>query len=364
MEILTDYDITVIGCGPGGASAAYFSKIFDNENSKKVLAIDSLEGEDFRRYHRICGEAVSCLLEDDFPGIDISQFSKNKINNITEYWGNEVKISSRFSGYILDRPEFLENIIRKYKRLGGKHRNDTLVDIENKGESIKVRMESDNVFETEYLVLATGPSRCVENFSLNVKDRGSKTVLCQLLLDKKPEETNSLEFYYDEDYGENYKWIFPYGDKTKIGVPFANRDELSKYSKKNIIRKDTKPVAPGLLESYNIGNIVFVGDSAYQNNPLTKGGIRPAVNAGRMAAESLVRYEDPSRYDSLWKESGFFNEPYLNASETLRDMDNKELARHSKPLKYYPLSIPVLLLKYRKYRPLYDAYSLSEKYGW
>ena len=105
-----DYDIVIIGAGPAGAAAAYYSKKIAKENSKKILLIESLKGKKFNRYHHMCGEAVSKFIHKDFPQIDIQKHVKNKIEYFFEHWGNNVKIKSKMEGYILDRPSFLKNL--------------------------------------------------------------------------------------------------------------------------------------------------------------------------------------------------------------------------------------------------------------
>ena len=278
--------------------------------------------------------------------------------------GSESKIESKFSGYILDRPKFLKKMIKDFKKMGGEFKNDAFIKMREGKESIKIKLNSGETIETEYLVIATGPNKTVEKFPGRLKKQSSKTVLYQILLDEMPERRDSIEFYYDEKYSEDYRWKFPYQDKTKIGLPGICKEELSSYPEEKVIRVDTKQVASGLLKSYNHGNTLFVGDAAFQTNPLTKGGIRPAINAGKMAAESLVKYADPDKYDIMWKKSGFHDELYLKAVNMLRKMDNEELINYSSNLKYYPFSLPLILLKYRKYLPLYKVEFLSKKYGW
>jgi len=358
-----NYDIVIIGAGLAGASTAYFSKFFDKDASKKILLLESLNKEKFTRYHHMCGEAVSKYIENDLPEIDISKFVKNKIDKIVEFWGDEVKIRSKSPGYIIDRSRFILNVINQYKKMGGEFFEDRLTSFSKGRKEIKLKLKNKGNIKTKYLIIATGPNMPKGNIS-NIGGDVFRSVLYQILVKRYPLEKDCIEFYYDERYKENYKWIFPYGDLVKIGVPFENRGELKSYNKYGIIRKDIKSVCCGILNNYNSNNILFVGDAAFQNNPLTKGGIRNAINAGKMAAESLIKYDDPEKYDVMWKKSRFFTEPYLYTCKKLKKMDNKELIYHSKPFKYFPLSLPLILLKYRKYIPLYKTYISSGKYGW
>jgi digeranylgeranylglycerophospholipid reductase len=359
----TDYDIVIVGAGPAGTSAAYFSKLIDENYSKNILLLESLTTKKFIRYHHMCGEVVSKYIEKDMQKIDISNFIVNKIDRFIEFWGNKVKIQNHLAGYVIDRPMFLLNLIDKFKKMNGKFLTDKLTYFKEKEKKIELKLENNGIIKTKYLIIATGPKKPQGNVS-NINGEVFCSLLYQILVENYPLKKNCVEFYYDEKYKENYKWIFPCGELVKIGVPFENKSELEKYNEYKIIRKDVKPVCCGILEYYNHNNILLVGDAAFQNNPLTKGGIRNAINAGRMAAESLIRYDDPSKYDFIWKNSKFFNHPYLIASKKLRNMKNEELIYHSKPLKYYPFSLPLLLTKYRAYLPLYKTYISSGKFGW
>jgi len=354
------FDIVVIGAGPAGASTSYFSKYFDRDNELDVLLVESLSKEKFDRYHSMCGEVVSALILKDFPNIDIYPFIKNKIDKVVEQW-HDITIESKLKGFVLDRPKFLQHLIGKFREMGGYFLNDKFIKIRVRNEKIKILMKSGKTVETRYLVLATGPNLPELSFISGLKVDTLKTLLCQVLVEEHPIEENHIFFFYDEKYKGDYKWVFPYGSYVKIGTPFENRMELPE---KNVIRKDVKPVCCGILKRYNMGNILLVGDAAFQNNALTKGGIRIAINAGKLAAKSIVTYNDPARYSKLWEKSKYFGKIYLDTYRRLSKMKNKEISHHCKPLRYFPLSLPIIFLKYKKYADLYKAYNLSSKYGW
>jgi flavin-dependent dehydrogenase len=109
----------------------------------------------------------------------------------------------------------------------------------------------------------------------------------------------------------------------------------------------------------------LVGDAACLSNPLTKGGIRPGMVSGRMAAEA-IRDEIPFAYERKWHRSDFASPLFLNAYNHLKAMNNQELAKHMTPFRNGNTKSATIksLLFYRKYLALYRAYNLSNRVGW
>jgi len=358
-----NYDVVIVGAGPAGAAAAYYSKKIDKDN-KKILLVESLKGDKFNRYHHMCGEAVSKHIHNDFPDINIQKFVKNNIKYFFEYWGNNVQIKSKTKGYIIDRPNFLKNLINEFENNSGEILKDRVESCDKKSSKIIIKLKKRKI-STKYLIIATGPNHPKNNI-ISLDGEVYKIPLYQITTEKFPLDKSELKFYYHEKYKENYKWIFPYGKNVKIGVPLKNRNEIAKYKKYNILRKDIKYVYSGILNNYSNDNTLIIGDAAFQNNPLTKGGIRTAFNAAKIAMESILKYKNPKHYDTIWKNSGFYNKCYISSCKLLKKMKNKDLEKHAKLFKYFPASFPIIVSKaqYRKYLPLYKTYIKSEKYGW
>lgn len=354
------YDLVIIGAGPAGASAAYYStKIKDGAN---VLLIESLDNNKFERYHHMCGEAVSKFIHNDFPEIDIRKFVKNEIKYFYEYWGKNLKITSKTKGYILDRPKFLKHLIEKFKKNNGEFLNDRVKLIKKINKNILLELNNEKI-STKYLIISTGPNQPKNNI-IKLEGELNRIPLYQITIEKFPLRQDTIKFYYDEKYKENYKWIFPYGKHVKIGVPLKNKEELKDYEKYKILRKDVKYINCGKLNNYNFGNTILIGDAAFQNNPLTKGGIRTSFNSAKIAVESIFLEKKVGLYDKRWKKSGFYNKPYISSCKLLKRMNNIKLEEHAKIFKYYPLTYPIALLKDKRYIQLFNSYISSEKYGW
>lgn len=363
------YDVIIIGAGPAGSSAAYFLKEFDRENKLDICLIECLKEDKFFRYHEMCGEGVSNLIKKDIPKINFRKFIKNKIKKIIEVWGKTNEIKSKVNGYIIDRPKFLEYLINKFKEMDGFFLNDIVIDINNRRNMIKIKLRSKEIINSKYLIIASG----VKDNNIITKFLGHEknvftTFLYQIVLRDYKHEKDSLIFFYDEKYNGDYKWIFPYGELTKIGLPYSNKNEI-KYleNSNNFLRRDIRKIGYGVLENYNKQNVIFIGDAAFQTNPLTKGGIRIGINAAKIAAESIVKYGNPNIYDEKWKKSRFFSLPFMKSFEIIKTMKNDKLSEHIEPFKNNLIRALLLIhfnKKYKSYKNLYKSYNLSFKYGW
>ena len=350
-------DVLVVGAGPAGSSAAFFSKYLDKDNKYEICLLERLDNQKYLRYHEMCGEGVS---EDLF--IDISPIKPSyiieRIRKLREYWPGNIEIETSMNGYIINRPRFLKDIIDQYVKLGGKYIQNSLVDFTENNREIKVKLSDGGIIKTTYLIAADGANSLIRK-KLGIEGR-VKPVM-QYVVDEEPEH-DTLIFEYDEKWEGDCKWIFPHGENTKIGFPFVDRRE--KIDGK-ILAKQTRIVGFGDVENNVHGNILLIGDAACHSNPLTKGGIRPGMVSGKMAAEAIIN-DNPLEYDEKWKNSDFASPLFLRAFNRLKEMDNRELARHMKPFRkgVNVFSTIKSLLFYRKYLELYKAYDLSDKVGW
>lgn len=353
--VTQNYDVLVVGAGPAGTSAAYFSKYFAEDS--RVCLVERLNKNEYYKYQRMCGQGVSAELIKDISPIKIHGIL-NKIDATKEIYPDGTTIETKLDGYIIDRPVFFENIIKEYKKLGGEHIVGAVCDFEQYGEKIRVKLSDGKIVRCNYLIAADGASSI---FRKKLISGGEIKLILQYLIDKSPEK-NILVFEYDEQYEGDYKWIFPCGEYTTVGFPFIRNKQFSVNGK--VLEKHARNIAFGILDRYVFGNILLVGDAACQCNPLSKGGIRAGIVAGRMAAEAVAK-NVPEEYDKLWKMSDFGSPIFMQAFERLKTMKNNELVKHMEPFKNgYSFSEIKALLFYREYLDLYKAYELLIKVGW
>ncbi len=347
-------DVLIVGAGPAGVSASFFTKYYNDKLD--VILVERLDKRKYFEYHDICGECVSKDLEKDIKPLKIDKnIIVEKVKILEERWPNDLIIRRKINGYIIDRPNFFLNIIKKFEDFGGKFLCKPLLNFEFKDDFIKAKV-GDKIIKAKYLIAADGANSLIRK-KLNIKGRIATAL--QYIIDEEPEH-GKIIFEYDEKWKGDYKWIFPHGNTTKIGFP------LVKFKEKidNIIKKQARNIGYGGLEKYVYKNILLIGDAACQNNPLTKGGIRPGMVAGKMAAEAIYK-NNPQLYDEKWKNSPFGSPIFLKIFKKVKSMNNEELYNHMKPFKKGDIIGFILaLFFYRKYLDIYRAYALSNKYGW
>ncbi|MFZ2070544.1 MAG: NAD(P)/FAD-dependent oxidoreductase [Halobacteriota archaeon] len=352
-------DVLVVGAGPAGSVAAFFSKYLDNDNRREICLLERLDNQKYVHYHEMCGEGVS---EDLF--IDISPIKPSyiieRIRKIREYWPGNMEIESPMNGYILDRPRFLNGVIDQFVKLGGKYIQNSLVDLTENEREIKVKLSDGKFIKTKYLIAADGANSLIRK-KLGIE--GKIEPFIQYVVDEEAEH-DTLIFEYDEKWKGNYKWIFPHGENVKVGFPFVAFRDREKIEGK-ILAKQTRIVGFGGIGNNVHGNILLTGDAACHSNPLTKGGIRPGMVSGKMAAEA-INNDNPLEYDEKWKKSDFSSAIFMQAFNKLKEMDNRELTRHIKPFRkgFNFFSTIKPLLFYREYLEIYKAYDLSNRIGW
>lgn len=352
-------DVLVVGAGPAGCSAAFFSQLLDHDDKHEVVLLERLNNPEYERYHYMCGEGVSEDLFGDIHPVKPLHILE-KIRKVRECWPEEITMESPMKGYIIDRPSFLTGIINQYVRMGGKYMHNSLVDFVQREDEIKIKTGGGEIWNTKYLIAADGANSLIRK-KLGIVGRVKP--LIQYVVDKEPEH-DTLIFEYDEKWRGDYKWTFPHGETSKVGFPFLKHREREDIGAA-ILTKQTRMVGFGSIENTVHGNILLVGDAACCSNSLTKGGIRPGMVSGKMAAEAITN-EKPLEYYEKWNRSGFASPLFLQAFERLKGMDNRELARHMKPFRkgYNVLSTVRSLIFYREYLGLYKAYDLSNKVGW
>ncbi len=352
---MDEHDVVIVGAGPSGAAAGYFLKRLRPEAS--VLMIDRLNEAKYRRYHRMCGEAVSTALFKELdpiaPGAVVHEISRMR-----EVWPGGTVLASRANGYILDRPRFLRGIIADYRSMGGLLIEDAVEEVVPAGKGIALRLTSGRKLTAGTIIGADGAHSAVRRALF--KEEPPVMLWTEQFLVRKRVEADTLTFVQGERYKGGYRWEFPAGDLARIGFP-RGTDVVTE----EVLETHRRVIPGGGLSRIVLGNALLTGDAAAMANPLTAGGIRVAMLSGRRAAEAIVA-GDPGRYQRWWTSSPFAQDKYLKAFRRFEGMTDRDYVRAAKgfrgPVK--ALSLLGSYLARPEFRDIYRAYGPSGRYGW
>ena len=330
-----DYDVIVVGAGPGGSWAAKAAA----ENGAKVLMLekDREVGSPVR-----CGEAIGaaglrvvCKPEPLPRGI------ANEISGAVLVAPNGREVALEFpseTGYILDRKVFDFELSLRAAAKGVEIRTKAYVaELLRNGTNgdgavtgVRVQQLGKNYDVTAKIVIgADGIESRVGRFAglrtfTKLKDMEScmQVTLANIKIDPR----YIYLFFGQEVAPGGYLWIFPKSETVAnvgIGISgdFARYKSAQRYLQEFIDRRFPKAAAvytvvggvtcaPTLTKIVANG-LMLVGDAAHQINPMTGGGIVTAMLAGkiagRVAAEALARGDVSSKnletYPQEWQEA-------------------------------------------------------------
>ncbi|MFQ6136285.1 MAG: NAD(P)/FAD-dependent oxidoreductase [Candidatus Hydrothermarchaeales archaeon] len=365
-----DYDVVVVGAGPGGSMAA---KHLAKEGVDVLLVEKRPEiGTPVR-----CGEGtgINGLKE---HGIEIKkEFIANEINGYCLFSpdGSKVEMPSKESNaYILERRIFDKCLAIEAAKNGAEVRVRTYATgLRKENGAVKgVRLKH---FNEEYevgcdvVVGADGVEGKVGRWAgINTRTRlDQMTSNVQFeMVGIELDAPHSMEFHFGHKVAPGgYAWVFPKGkDVANVGLGVRGVEKtaleyLNEFieSKENLrngsvieINTGGVPVQGPIDKSVGSG-VVLVGDSARQVDPLTGGGIYNAMHCGVIAGEVIkeaIEKKDFSErflmeYDRRWR--GTIGKGLLrslkvkNGLQKMSDEDLNLVARAMRELKLGDIDI-------------------------
>jgi geranylgeranyl diphosphate/geranylgeranyl-bacteriochlorophyllide a reductase len=279
--------VLVIGGGPAGSTAA---RLLAAQGTDVILL------EKNPAFVKPCGGGVALSAFDEL-GIPHTVIKKEvKTIRLISPRGKEIDISlSGGSLAIVERGEF-DRILRSESAAWGAKILE--------GEFIRLERENCNKAEvkvgdvpykitSEYIIAADGVNSRVRT-ALGLKSVRSLFTASAHLSSLQSE---SCEFWFGSSHAPySYSWVFPASEGSSIGTGTFEQGKIiplfEKFKDRKGIEGDIEkriyriPVWSGDL--YNIGNVLFTGDSAGQVMPLTYEGIYYAMKAGEYAAASII----------------------------------------------------------------------------
>ena len=310
-----NYDVIIIGAGPGGSTAAYLLAI----NNLKVLLVDK---EVFPRY-KLCGGLLS------FKTIELikkiyrespEDLIKNKIIDyytpFYEITYKNKRIISRNKGtfnlYLVDRTIYDNYLLNKAKNLGVKVMEGIKInniDIDN----CTIELQNGELIKSKLLIGADGANSIVrrEFIRKNIirnKDwqfnlgTGLECFVNRQDLENDQFKTLILTFGF-VNYG--YSWLFPNKERIVLGVGALNRKNKGNFLRalKNFISSlniSIEKVSPVIGHPVPYGNfsikpvyenkVVLIGDAAGIADPLWGEGIYYTQKTAEFAALTIIRH--------------------------------------------------------------------------
>jgi len=284
-----DYDVIVIGAGPGGAITA--SAVAQAGYRVLMLERDAVCKSPCAGY---VGLSINIEMPDDC-GI------KSKISKMRTYFPDLSYHDFQLNGFVVDRSQFDMSLVNKAEEAGAHIKwRSPLIDLVTDGvrfkggvASGKIIVGSDGVFSKTSSILGIKKQRAAFCAQYHINEI-------------KPLH-NTSEIFFDADYAPGvYVWIYPTGpDSANVGLgitdagsksPHEYLDAFIKYSnisgrldgKINKYVAGALPIS-GLREKLVYNNILLVGDSAGMADPVTGAGINNAMLAGEVAGNAIIR---------------------------------------------------------------------------
>ncbi|MDH7593679.1 MAG: NAD(P)/FAD-dependent oxidoreductase [Methanomicrobiales archaeon] len=329
----SEYDLLVIGGGPGGAIAAKTA-------AEKGLNVCLIEKRPAIGAPVRCAEGIGRELLEEFIEPD-ERWISSEIDGAKIIAPNgtalvlEPQMAGNEVGYILDRKVFDRELVWQAAEAG----SDVMV----KTRAISPLMKNGKVggahlefcgiqrdVRAEVVIAADGvESKFARWCGIDTTIPYRELATCaQYLLTNIDIEPRTTIFYLGNRIApEGYVWVFPKGERSAnvgIGISPADcgpgqrpRDLLDAFVKSNLpTGRPIECVVGGVpvcepLKSTVSDGLMIVGDAARVSDPLTGGGIYNAMFTGKLAAEvasECISRGDCSqkaleKYDSGWRDS-------------------------------------------------------------
>ncbi len=316
-----EYDVLVIGAGPGGSMAARYAarhglKVLMVEKRPEIgVPVRCAEGISRAWMEEVEIEPQEKWIDAYMDGAKIySPDEKSVVELTAEQAGNEV-------GFVLNREYFDKYLASLAAEEGAEiWLKSPAVDIIKEDGYVRgaiIRRFGEKVEVRAKIVIAADgfESQVARWAGINTVLRERDIVSCiQYRMTNIDIEENFTHFFIGSCAPGGYVWIFPKGKKeANVGIGVSlnklkNRGEVKKYMDEFIEKHDylkkgsTIQIVTGAVSVCPVpkkivdNGIMLVGDAARLIDPITGGGIANACISGKWAGETAAKcIENPSK---------------------------------------------------------------------
>ncbi len=304
-----DYDVIVVGAGPGGATASRLCA----EAGLKTLVV---EKERFPRY-KPCGGCLS-IKTVHLLGFDLSSVIENTIYGAKfTYCSKDPFIieSADPIAFLVMRDRFDQFLVDKALESGAALLDgEKVTRVEEKNGGVEVELGKARRFRCRYLIGADGPESIVAR-SLPLppaRNHGNGIAIeTEIPLDSSIHFPKRELHFVNLDFGRvpnGYGWVFPKKEWLSVGIGGMFREtkqmnprQYLKFFLKGLDYipegKTAKVKGHPLPSFYDErqkvaqGRILLVGDAAYLMDPLQGEGIYYAIRSGMLAGEAMEEWK-------------------------------------------------------------------------
>ncbi len=333
------YDIIVIGAGTAGAMTACRAAqqglsiaLIDRKLKQKIG--NKTCGDALAKYHM---DFVKSKVGFDHPK---GEELKQKITGLALYPPNKKSkiILHDQEGYVVDRLLFGQRLLNLAIDSGTELFSDyvfkDLIIKENKIIGVKIKSkktkESEDIF-ANVITDASGANSIIRKKIPNFLQKWTEKEISNvdigyayrkiINLDNfnHIEDIDLIQIYFDHKLARGgYAWVFPRGQKSANvgigGIKIMTSDLHEKYNQffanfpelnYNTVIHEGGGLIPMRrpMNSFVTDNFAFVGDAAFQVNPLHGGGIGANLEAGVFLADTVIEANENNDFSeqSLWQ---------------------------------------------------------------